>query len=375
MSTIGDFLFGSSPKPQVSSSTSSTSTPEWYQQYLASLFSKAGEIANEPYAQNPNQRVAPLTAYQNQAYQSVADQQGAQQPLLDTARSFAQQAGSGFDANQLQTYMSPYTQNVVNTIGSLAGRNLSENILPQINDSFIRAGQARSAGNYDLVGRAIRDANESALNQQAQALESGYSTALGAYQNDQANRLSAAGTLGSLATTGQDIGLKGAAALEAAGQAQQQQGQKNLDVQNTDWLAQQNYPKEQASWLSQIFNGAQIPTSTTTSTTTTPSSQSQSPLSGLVGTIGGIGSLIGSLFAEGGPVQKKDEEDDKDPWIDFQWQDEDGNVFHGRERASVVKRANLDRRDAMTSPNHRKPVPGAIGYRRGGAIGSLARAA
>lgn len=306
MSTIGDLLFGSGPTPQVSSSSSSTSMPAWMQTWYNQLLTKGSQVANAPYTANPNQQVAPLTADQTQAYSNVEGMQGAEQPLLNTASSFAQSAGSPIDAAQINNYLNPYTQNVVDSIGSLAGRNLSENLLPAVNDTFTRSGQFGSRGNFDLTGRAIRDSNESALNAQSQALQSGYNTALSAAQQDQSNKLNAAGTLGSLATTGQNIGLQGAAALEAAGQSQQAQGQKNLDVLNQQWQTQQDYPKNQVSWLNTLFNPSGAGSTTTTSNSTTPSTNNPSPLSGIVGAVGSIGSLLGSLFAEGGAVRMAD---------------------------------------------------------------------
>lgn len=300
MSSIGDFLFGSDPTPQVSKSTTGQ-TPAWYQAYQKALIQKASDTANTPYTANPNQQVAPLSADQNQAYSQVEQMQGAQQPQLNQANQYATSAGTGAPTSaQLDSYLNPYTNDVVNTIGTLAQRNLSENLLPAVNDTFTGAGQFGSSRHGDFTENAVRDANESALNAQSAALQSGFQNANTNYQADQSRQLQAANSLGSLAQTGQQVGLTGAAALESAGQAQQAQGQKNLDVLNQNWQNQQDYDKNNVSWLSGILNNSSTPTTTTTSTT--PSTNNPSGLSSIVGAVGGIGSLIGSLFAEGGAV-------------------------------------------------------------------------
>lgn len=110
-----------------------------------------------------------------------------------------------------QQYMSPYTDAVVNRIAQLGGRNLSENLLPQISDQFVRAGQYGSPQQRDVIGRAVRDTQESVLGQQAQALESGYGQAGQLFGQDQARLAGLAGTAGGLGTQQQQI-LQGAGA-------------------------------------------------------------------------------------------------------------------------------------------------------------------
>lgn len=303
MSTIGGLLFGNSPTPAVSTSSSTSGAPAWLQSFYQALLSQGSQAANNPYTPNPNPQVAPLTADQNTAYTDVENQVGAQQPLLNQATQDATNAAAPVTAAQINNYMSPYTSDVVNSIGDLAQRNLTQNLLPAVNDTFTGAGQFGSARNSQFTQQTIQQANESALNQQAQALESGYDTALGAAQTDQSRQLSAAGTLGNLASTSQQVGLQGDAALEAAGQSQQQNQQQNLDVENQNWLTQQQYPETQLSWLNTLFNPSGAGTTSTSTSSTTPSVQQPSALSQVAGALGGLGSLIGSLFKEGGAVR------------------------------------------------------------------------
>lgn len=118
--------------------------------------------------------------------------------------------GAGAFPDSVDRYMNPYNQQVTDRIGALAARNLKENILPGINTQFIASGQFGGSRQGDITARAIRDANESALGQQAQVLQQGYAQAGQQFTADQARAIQAGQTLGGL-TQGD-----AAAALQAA---------------------------------------------------------------------------------------------------------------------------------------------------------------
>lgn len=98
-------------------------------------------------------------------------------------------------------YMNPFTSGVTDEIARLGARNLNEYLLPGISDQFVRAGQFGSAQQRDVVGRALRDTQESVLGEQRRALESGYNTAGQLFNQDQSRLGGLAGTVGGL--TGQ----------------------------------------------------------------------------------------------------------------------------------------------------------------------------
>ncbi len=281
-----DFLFNGTPPPSVTGSLASvTGTPDWYQEYLRGIAGQATSLAGQNAAQAvPAMSVSDLTQDQINAIQQVRDNGGDWRTALSTALGtagavpgigstaagaatgalsgavgqgagsvapFAQQAvgaagtpttnAAGSAAPYLagatgavagpaaqwpanvQQYMSPYTQQVVDNIARLGKRNFEENIMPGVNESMIGSGQFGSTRNADLLGRAARDASQDITGQQAQALEQGYGTSAGIFASDAARAqqqgalqattaLGAAGTQGSLA------------AGDASRQLQQQQG-------------------------------------------------------------------------------------------------------------------------------------------------------
>jgi len=341
-------LFGGTPQSASSYTTSTSETPKWMQDAIYNQVNWATNVAQTPYEQYQGQLVAGLSPYQQAAYQQTVNNQGAWVPAMNQAQvgtgaltntnaasaaaSPYLQAGtstSGLSAampyvNQadqnaytnVNQYMNPYTQNVTDMIAKLGARNLSENLLPSVSDAFVRAGQFGGTRMGEFGARALRDTQESILNQQAQALQSGYGQALNASQTDAARQAQLAGTVGGLAssqqqallnagqTAGQlastDVSQKLAAQnqlgalsqqaaslaagdtsrLEAAGSAYQTQQQRELDAQYQQYLQQLNYPKTQLDWLSTQVRGMAPNAATTTSNVNTSTgNRGLSPLS------------------------------------------------------------------------------------------------
>lgn len=235
---------------------------------------------------------------------------------LSTATPYAQQAAQTAPAN-VQQYMNPYQEAVVDRIGQLAQRNLSESIMPGIEGRYIQAGQlgfgARGgaggtpSGMMTDTARAIRDTQEATLAAQSQALQQGYTGALSAAQADLARQAQLASTMGGLGTQQQqallsagrsatDLGtsaastygadtanqlaaaqqmaslaqqrqsqeLAGAGALQAVGAQQQALNQQNLDFAREEFMRAQAYPQQQINAMASTFGGvaAGVPTGT-----------------------------------------------------------------------------------------------------------------
>jgi hypothetical protein len=309
--------------------------PDWYNQYVQGLAQKATQAANVGYTPYTAPRLAGFSPDQLAAQQTIEQSQGAWKPQLDAANSVlstnmgnvdarlgaganygsgavsgagaantaANSAVAGPAQNWTQNYkqyMSPYTDQVVNEIGRLGNQNLMENLLPQVQSSFLGSGQFGSTRNADILGQTIRGAQQNISGQQAGALEQGYGTSANIFGND-ANRaqqqqslqaqtalgggnlvsnsnlgagglanqaaqigsqaaLGTAGALGNLAGLGSNLIGTDAQRLSAVGGQQQQQQQAGLDVNYQDFLNQQNYNKNNVGFLNQALGGMQIPT-------------------------------------------------------------------------------------------------------------------
>lgn len=73
-----------------------------------------------------------------------------------------------------------------------------------------------------------------------------------------------------LGETSQTLGLTGAQAITGVGAKERAMQQANLDLAYQDFLKQEQYPKEQIQFLSNVLKGVQLPQTTITQTTETP---------------------------------------------------------------------------------------------------------
>jgi len=368
--------------PATSYTTSSTETPKWMQDAIFSQIQSSANVANMPFQAYGGARIAGLTPYQEQAYKKTAEDVGSWIPSMNQAMTqtgaltsgmgasqaaspYIQQAAQanplgaaqgylqkGLDAGGLQAaapflqqagrsavpyiqdFMNPYTQNVTDQIAKLGARNLSENLLPSVSDSFIKAGQFGGTRMGEFGSRALRDTQDSILGQQSTALQQGYGQALGAAQNEatrlgqlastagnlgqaqqqayltaaqqtgsltaqQAQQLAALGQmsgqlastdinrqlsaqqqLGALTQASQALNAQDRAALEASGSAYQSQQQREIDSARQQFAEEQAYPRQTLDWLStQIRGMAPITPQSTTQTGT--ANTGLSPLSQL----------------------------------------------------------------------------------------------
>lgn len=249
---------------------------------------------------------------------------------------------SGVVANNLGTtstqgignYLNPFTQNVVAEAGRLGQENLANN-LSGIQDRFVRSGQYGGSRMGQALASAGRAGARDITGQQSALLNQGYNQALGASQADLTRQLQGAQQLGQLGTSAgalantasqnfqnlgaqygnfgaQDLtrqlqlaaqqgalgqqraatGLQQQQAQELAGQAQQQQAQRNLDLAYSDYQKQLQYPYEQASFLNNIIRGLQVPTSQSTQSTGPASVYQPSPLSQLGSLGAGLAGIL-----------------------------------------------------------------------------------
>lgn len=291
MAADTSYLFGSNTPSTLSNTVTDmgTNLPAWLQEYTRGLAGQATAVAGEayqPYTSPANattygedaKRIAGFSPLQQQAQAGVVANQGNYKPFTDYASQTLPQAQNA--------YMSPYTDQVVNRIAQLGQRNLTENLLPQVNSTFTGAGQFGSTRNADFTNRAVRDANESIIGQQANALQTGYSQAQNAALQDMTRQAQ----LGQLT---QQLGYQDVSMLDTIGQQQQQQTQQNMNLANTDFTNQRNYPKTQISFLSDILRGQPVSTNSfSANTNPAATTQQLSPLAAAAQGFLGARSLV-----------------------------------------------------------------------------------
>jgi len=266
-------LFQGSALPNVSTTqTQATTAPDYYTNYLSNLASQGQQAG-------AGAHYVGATGLQNQAFQNVAQNVGNYQPALNQAQNLTTQAAQGPNINQ---FMNPYTQDVVNQIGVLGQRNIQENLAPNATAGAVGTGQFGSQRGAQVLGNTLRDAATNITAQQQAALQQGYTQALQAAQNQQQLGLSAGAQMGNLAGQQQNLGLNDVNALATLGGQQQQIGQN-----------QQLFPLQALTAESGILKGLTVPTSVSSQYSgPMPGAYAPSPLQ----QIAGLGSILGGLY-------------------------------------------------------------------------------
>ena len=261
--------------------TTVTDLPEWAKPTAERNLAKAEALTTDkPYQSygnwaqqsgvDPN-RVAGFTGLQNQSFQGAQNLQPSQglRPAMGLAGMGAMGslgAGQNYmnmatDPNSMQGFMSPYMQNVVNSQMQEANRNFDISGTQQ----QARATQAGAFGGSRgaiMAAENERNRNTALGGIQAQGLQSAFQNAQQAQQFGSqlglqgfGQAISGAGQMANIGTQqfGQQkdiIGLQ-----NQFGGQQQANEQAKLGYNMQDYAAQQAYPYQQLSFLSNIMRG------------------------------------------------------------------------------------------------------------------------
>lgn len=289
---------------QTATSTTTTApTPEAKALY-DKILQQAQGVAATPYTAYGGELVAGLTPQQQMGIAGINAQAGSAQPSVQQALQMAQQAAQPLTAEQIQQYVNPYTQNVVNaTQAQFANQNAQQ-----------RQGVVGNAIAQGALGgnrEAIAEAELANQQQMAQApvianlMSQGYTQGVSTALAEQQARMAGAQNIGNLGIAGQQAGLAGAGAQLGAGTLGQQTQQAADLAAYQQFQNQQAYPFQTLSWLAGLGTGVGSQLGgTTTGTQTQPQ-----PGWGqqLIGGLGAVGGLLGSggLFGAGGIFSDK----------------------------------------------------------------------
>lgn len=219
-----------------------TILPEWYTQYAKDVLGRASAATSRGYQAYDRPRIAGFAPEQEQAFSGYKETMGGYQPYIDrSAQLINRGTGSFADPGVASRYMNPYIQNVISGIGSTAARNLSENILPTINRTFVGGGTFGGSRSGEFTQRAIRDTQSQALSKQLEAMSGAYESAADLYGQEAGRAMTGAGQFASLGEQQQEQRARELAGLEAIGQKRQDLGQRSADLAYADFERQRDY--------------------------------------------------------------------------------------------------------------------------------------
>ena len=306
--------------------------------YAETLLGKA-ELATDtelnPYMRYMQDRQAQFTPLQQQSFENARLMQTA--PQLGDATALAGMSGLGalntqytfnpyeaqqFTGNNIQGYMSPYMQTVVERQQADAQRQ--SDIARQAQGAqAARSGAFGGSGDYLMRGQAAGNLARQKGDIQAKGLQDAYTQAMGQFNTAQGQNQAAAQLNAQQQQFGAGLGLQGlqtamtgAKSLADIGQTQYGQNLGLLDVQNRfggqqqqqvqnalnteyqDFLNYQNYPYKQLGFMSDMIRGLPLTQQSQTMYAQPPSMLQQAAGLGITGKALGV-------FAEGGAVDER----------------------------------------------------------------------
>jgi hypothetical protein len=290
------------------------------------------DIEENPYQQYMRDRQAQFTPLQQQSFENAGLMQTA--PQLGDATAMAGMAGLGalntqytfnpyqaqqFTGNNVQGYMSPYMQNVVERQQADAQRQ-SDIAMQAQQAQAARSGAFGGSGDYLMRGQAAGNLARQKGDIQAKGLQDAYAQAMQQFNQSQAQNLAGQQLNAQQQQFGAGLGLQGlqtamtgAKSLADIGQTQYGQNLGLLDVQNRfgaqqqqqvqnalnteyqDFLNYQNYPYKQMGFMSDMIRGLPMSQLSSTMYQQPPSMIQQAAGLGITG------KALGA-FAEGGAV-------------------------------------------------------------------------
>jgi hypothetical protein len=281
------------------SEVTSSELPSWAKPYYPDLLKSAANLASQPYQPYGGTRFAGYNPLETAAYGGLgslgpSSYLGSAAGMATDVGTAAGNVGKDYatmatDPTQIQKYMSPYMQNVVEQQKREATRDYARQI-PGMQTAAIRSG-ARG-GTREALAQAEAQRN---LNQQLQGLQAAGSQQ--AFQNAQQaqqfganlglsglqSKLGASQVLGGLGQNQFDQQLRALQAQQTGGTQMRNIEQQRLDAMYQDFLAQRQYPQQQANFLANIIRGGSPATQTTSSSAYTPSASPWNMIGGLAG--------------------------------------------------------------------------------------------
>jgi hypothetical protein len=307
---------GAPPPPPAQQQVSQTSEfPEELKPYITDILERSKTRIEardaEGYLPYPAPRLAEFTPEQLEAQTGIAGlaRTGlASDPTLASSRTYMQpaldatQASLGqFDTAAAQQYMSPYMQSVIDIQKREAMRSgdvQRQNI----------GTQAVGAGGFGGSRQAIQESeqrrNEAQLlnDIQAKGQQSAFETGAAQFERQKGRELSGGKQLAGLGEQAPRLALAELGALSGVGAAQQEQGQRALDIGYQQFQEELQYPERTLQEYSSIIRGFPLtPNQFSVTQTATPPPNLATQIAGLAG----AGIAGARAFADGGQIKRK----------------------------------------------------------------------
>jgi hypothetical protein len=297
---------GSSPPPPAVQTTVQQATiPAELRPFITDILEESQAVKDrrmeEGYVPFEGPRIAEFTPDQQEAFTGVRSLVGTGQQYFDPAtRLTAASALAPTRTEEVQQYMSPYIQNVVD-IETREAQRKSDVAKQQLASQAVDSGGYGSSREAILQAELQRNLQQQLGDIQAKGTAAAYEDAQRRMAEQRGRELSAGAQFSNLGVTAPGQAMKEFQGLEAVGAQKQAQQQQGLNIAQQEYEIARTFPERTLQDYSSIVRGfaAPIPASSTlnTQTTTPPPSFMQN-----ASTLAGLGLTASKFLAGGGLV-------------------------------------------------------------------------
>ena len=323
MSVLSSLLGVGRPQ-QLAGPMQTTAFPEELAPYYKDILSKSQALYEDrtkegfqPY-QGPT--MAEFTPEQQQAFTGIAGLQGTQAPKFAEAEQLTRQAATAIGSEDIEQFMNPYQQAVVDIEKREAQKQFEQKTLPSIRAAQVAQGSFGGTRGSLLEAQTLEGQNRLLSDIQSRGSKQAYEQALQMAQAQKAREGQAGAQLATMTPQAFKAQLGELGAIQTVGEEKQRQAQTALNEAYKQFLDERQFPQQslaqyqgvvQAQPASQMLESVQY-------APPTPSTSQQllgglTTLAGTYGAFGGFspGGLFGNRNAKTGggigelPVIKK----------------------------------------------------------------------
>ena len=296
-------IFGERPSaPQTGGFTVGAEIPDELKPFYKDILGKSLALYNESvsrgYEPYTGPSLAEFTPEQQQAFTGLSGLQGTTAPIYQEAMGLTRDAAAPITGEQIEEYMNPYQQAVVDIEKREATKQFESQVVPQLAAKAAMAQPFGGSRQAILEGMAAETQQRLLGDIQAKGSAQSYQDAVSRLQTERQAQGAAAGQLATLGANQFKTRLGELGALQTVGEEKQQLTQQALNEAYGQYLKEQEYPYQQLGRYQSVVTGAPIAGTTYVPPTPPPPSMANQ----LIGGLGTLGATYGAFggFSPGG---------------------------------------------------------------------------
>jgi len=295
-------ILGDRPStPQTGGFTVGAEIPDELKPFYKDILGKSQALYNESVARGfepyTGPSLAEFTPEQQQAFTGLAGLQGGTAPVFQEAMQMTRDAAAPITTEQIEEYMNPYQQAVVDIEKREAQKQYESQVVPQLAAKAAMAQPFGGSRQAILEGMAADTQQRLLGDIQAKGSAQAYQDAVNLINNQRTASGQAAGQLATMAPNQFKTQLAEFGALQGVGEEKQKLAQQALNEAYGQYLKEQEYPYQQLGRYQSVVTGAPISTREYVPPVEQPSATNQ-----LLAGLGTLGATYGAFggFSPGG---------------------------------------------------------------------------